>query len=153
MEPIAPTDCFYYLVSRVTLVTTSVLKRELALCGAGTVTPAYLGVLMSLWNEDGLNVVELGRRAGLEPSTMTGLLDRMERDGIVVRQPHPDDRRAQRVSLTNEGTRLRQPVLDAVERTLGKATRGFSERQLATGRTFLRGFLANMQEERRGGDE
>jgi len=95
----------------------------------------------------------LGRRAGLEPSTMTGLLDRMERDGIVVRQPHPDDRRAQLISLTKEGNRLRKPVLEAVERTVGKATRGFSEKQLSTGRDFLRGFLANMQEERRGGDE
>ena len=153
MEPIAPTDCLYYLVSRATLVTTSVLKRELAVSGADTVTPAYLGVLMSLWIEDGLSVVELGRRAGLEPSTMTGLLDRMERDGIVVRQPHPDDRRAQLISLTKEGNRLRKPVLAAVERTVGKATRGFSEKQLSTGRDFLRGFLANMQEERRGGDE
>jgi DNA-binding MarR family transcriptional regulator len=153
MEPIVPTNCLYYLVSRVTLVTTSVLKRELAASGVDAVTPAYLGVLMSLWIEDGLNVVELGRRAGLEPSTMTGLLDRMERDGIVVRQPHPVDRRAQRVSLTKEGNRLRQPVLEAVERTLGKATRGFSEKQLTTAREFLRGFLANMQEERRGGDE
>lgn len=153
MEPIVPTDCFYYLVSRVTLMTTSVLKRELAVAGVDTVTPAYLGVLMALWNEDGLNVVELGRRAGLEPSTMTGLLDRLERDGIVARQPDPADRRAQRIALTAEGRRLRKPVLEAVERTLGKATRGFSQKQLTMGREFLRGFLANMQDARRGGDE
>lgn len=153
MEPINPTDCMYYLISRATLVTTSVLKKELAASGAEAVTPAHLGVLMSLWLEDGLPAVELGRRAGLEPSTMTGLLDRMERDGVVVRRPDPDDRRAQRICLTKEGNRLRGPVLQAVERTLRKATRGFSEAQLARATDFLRGFLANMQEEKRGSDE
>jgi len=153
MEPIAPTDCLYYLISRATLVTTSVLKRELAAAGAHAVTPAYLGVLMALWVEDGLPAVELGRRAGLEPSTMTGLLDRMERDGIVVRQPDPADRRAQRIRLTKTGNGLRGPVLGAVERTLAKATQGFSAAHLSNAKEFLRGFLANMQEEKRGSDE
>ena len=35
----------------------------------GVVRPAYLGVLMSLWQEDGLRLAELGRRVALEPST------------------------------------------------------------------------------------
>jgi len=95
------TDCPYYLVSRATLVITNVLRRELQAAGIEQVKPAYLGVLMSLWVDDSLKVVELGRRAGLEPSTMTGLLDRMERDGLVARTADPADRRAHRTRLTD----------------------------------------------------
>ena len=76
-----PPDCPYYLISRSMLAVTSLLKKGFANEGINTIKPAYLSVLLSLWNEDGLKGNELGRRAGLEPSTMTGLLDRMERDG------------------------------------------------------------------------
>lgn len=153
MEPIRATDCFYYLISRATLLATSLLKKELAAVEVERVKPAYLGVLMTLWNKDGLGAVALGRQAGLEPSTMTGLLDRMERDGIVIRQADPNDRRAQRICLTKEGKRFRQPVLAVVERTLAKASKGVSEADLSVTRNVLRRFLTNVQEERRGSDE
>ena len=97
------TDCPYYLISRATLVVTAALRRGMAEAGVGHVRPAYVGVLMSLWRDDGLKVGELGRRAGLEPSTMTGLLDRMERDGLLERGPDPTDRRALRILLTQKG--------------------------------------------------
>jgi DNA-binding MarR family transcriptional regulator len=100
------TDCPYYLITRASLVTTAHLKRKLAEAGAGQIRPSYLGVLLSLWREDGLRGVELGRRAGLEPSTMTGILDRMERDDLVARRPDPDDRRAHRIHLTGRGRAL-----------------------------------------------
>ena len=110
-----PIDCPYYLISRATLVATAALKRALADAGVGQIRPAYLGVLMSLWKKDGLKMVDLGRRAGLEPSTMTGLLDRMERDDLVVRVPDPDDRRAYRIQLTELGRHVEEPVHRVVE--------------------------------------
>lgn len=142
-EPRDPKDCPYYLVSRSTLAVTAELKDEFAAAGLDAVRPGYLGVLMSLWREDGLNVVELGRRAGVEPSTMTGLLDRMERDGMVVRRADPADRRAQRIYLTDEGKRVRQPVLDAVDRTLARVLAGVSEEDLLRVKQVLRQVLAN----------
>ena len=97
---IDPEECPYYLITRVSLGATAAMKRGFAEAGIGFVRPAYLGSLMSLWREDGLKVIDLGRRAGLEPSTMTGLLDRMERDGLVERRPDPADRRVLKIFLT-----------------------------------------------------
>ena len=85
----SPIDCPYYLISRVTLVVTSALKKGFTEAGVTAVKPAYLGVLLTLWREDGLKVIDLGRKAGLEPSTMTGLLDRMERDTLLYREADP----------------------------------------------------------------
>jgi len=107
--PAVLTDCPYYLVSRTTLLVTAALKRELGAADVERVRPAYLGVLMSLWREDGLIVVELGRRAGLEPSSMTGLLDRMARDGLLRRSPDPADRRVHRIHLTEAGRDAERP--------------------------------------------
>ena len=101
------------------------MKRGFAEAGIGFVRPAYLGSLMSLWREDGLKMIDLGRRAGLEPSTMTGLLDRMERDGLVERRPDPADRRVLKIFLTATGAGIRETVIGIVDSTLaGVLVRG-----------------------------
>jgi DNA-binding MarR family transcriptional regulator len=49
---------------------------------------------------------ELGAVLGLAKSSMTGLVDRTERNGLVRREPDPQDTRAVRVALTPQGSRL-----------------------------------------------
>ena len=44
---------------------------------------------------------------------LTGLVDRAERDGVVVRRPDPSDRRLSRVYLTPKGQRLAEELLPA----------------------------------------
>ncbi|AEH09038.1 MULTISPECIES: MarR family winged helix-turn-helix transcriptional regulator [Protofrankia] len=49
---------------------------------------------------------ELGAILGLAKSSLTGLVDRTERNGLVQREPNPQDSRAVRVGLTPQGGRL-----------------------------------------------
>jgi DNA-binding MarR family transcriptional regulator len=49
-----------------------------------------------------LGPTALARRAGLHPATLTGVLDRLERGGWVVRTPNPSDRRAILVQVIKE---------------------------------------------------
>jgi DNA-binding MarR family transcriptional regulator len=134
-------ECPYYLISRVSLSVTAALKKEFASSGAEQVKPAYLCVLMSLWQQDGLKVIELSKQAGLEPSTMTGLLDRMERDGLVVRSADLNDRRAQRIFLTDSGREVKSPVLDIVERTFDTVFENIAENELSLLKDILRRVL------------
>lgn len=150
MEVIRPTDCLYYLISRATLLATSVLKKELEAAGVPQVRPAYLGVLLALWNQDGLGALELGRRAGLEPSSTTGLLDRMERDELIRREADPGDRRAQRICLTHTGKQSQQKVMEVVDRMLACGSRGVGSDEVARTKEILRQFLSNLQEHKRG---
>ena len=136
-------DCPYYLLTRASLVMTAHLKQAFAAAGAGRIRPAYVGALMCLWREDGQKGVELGRCAGLEPSTMTGLLDRMERDGLVERRPDPGDRRAQRIFLTAEGRRAEAAVSEIVDRTMEETLRDVPEKELRKLKTTLRQILTN----------
>jgi DNA-binding MarR family transcriptional regulator len=140
------TECPYYLVSRVALQVTSALKKGFVAAGVQKVRPAYLGVLMSLWRKDGLKVVELGRKAGLEPSTMTGLIDRMERDGLVARSADPKDRRAQQIRLTALGKDAEAPVQAVVAGVISNVFTGISEEDLDQTKKLLRQVLSNVQE-------
>ncbi len=145
---IDPGECPYYLITRVSLGATAAMKRGFAEAGIGFVRPAYLGSLMSLWREDGLRVIDLGRRAGLEPSTMTGLLDRMERDGLVERRPDPADRRVLKIFLTETGARIRQTVIGIVDGTLLRVLSGVGRGEIDTLKELLRKVLVNVREER-----
>ncbi|QRO02743.1 MarR family transcriptional regulator [Archangium violaceum] len=56
----------------------------------------------------------LARRLLVTPAVITGLLDRLERQGYVRREPEPDDRRRLRMVLTEAGLEVSQQVQQAV---------------------------------------
>lgn len=58
-----------------------------------------------------LTMGELASRMACEASNVTFVVDRLEDGGLVERTPHPDDRRAKRVSLTPAGRALRSRLM------------------------------------------
>lgn len=71
----------------------------------GITYPQYL-VLMVLWEQDDMAVNEIARRLVLETNTVTPLLQRMEKQKILVRRADRNDRRRVIVSLTPHGREL-----------------------------------------------
>ncbi|GEO85364.1 MULTISPECIES: MarR family winged helix-turn-helix transcriptional regulator [Alphaproteobacteria] len=72
-----------------------------------------LPVLIELWNEEGLTQKQLLERVDIEQATMANTLSRMERDGLIKRHPHPSDRRAQVIFLTDKARDLEHEALAA----------------------------------------
>src|SRR5215475_6094376 len=62
--------------------------------------------------ERGLRLSDLGRRLFIRPPSVTGIVDRLERMGLVSREVESDDQRAKRVALTDRGRRLVHRVLE-----------------------------------------
>lgn len=69
-------------------------------------TPPQADVLFSLGNTDGLTCKELGERTLITKGTLTGVLDRMESKGLILRRPSPKDRRSKRILLSASGERM-----------------------------------------------
>ena len=61
-------------------------------------------VLQCLGLEGEQSIAAIGQRLGLSPSTMTGLVDRLEEQGHVRRRPHPSDRRVTVLALSRKGS-------------------------------------------------
>ena len=76
-------------------------------------TPGEANALACFGDADALPVRELVRSTGQRPSTLTGVLDRLERRGLLERAQRPGDRRALQVELTAEGKRARAAVAQA----------------------------------------
>lgn len=102
-----------FYLSRASWAMSRYLKSRLRLNGLREVQVGFIGVLMALDKRDGQRLTELGQSVSLEKSTMTGLIDRMERAKLVRRQTNPEDRRAYRVCLTERG-RLVAPTLRGI---------------------------------------
>src|SRR5512140_1299930 len=60
-------------------------------------------VIQSLGLEGNRPIAAIGQQLGLTPSTMTGLVDRLEEQGFLRRERHPRDRRATVLRLTRKG--------------------------------------------------
>ena len=69
--------------------------------------PQYL-VLLQLWEKDGQSVSELGGPLFLDSGTLTPLLKRMEKAGLVSRSRDKIDERLVRVVLTPKGSAMRE---------------------------------------------
>ena len=83
-------------------------------------------VLIELWRDDGLRGGELAERLGVEPPTVTKMLRRLERCGLVSRRQDREDARSFRVYLTDEGRSLEEPVARCWERVEETAFAGMS---------------------------
>ncbi|CAM5572183.1 hypothetical protein GCM10010222_31360 [Streptomyces tanashiensis] len=70
-------------------------------------------MMMRLWDCGAVRQSELIQSLGLDPSTVTKMLQRMEQCGYVRRSPDPADRRAVLVAATEEGLALRAGVENA----------------------------------------
>ena len=79
----------------------------------GITYPQYL-VLMVLWEKDNLLVNDIAHRLLLETNTITPLLQRMEKLGIVVRQRGNKDKRQQIVSLTEKGRAMEEQAFNTI---------------------------------------
>ena len=83
-------------------------------------TPQQFGILAFLWIEDGLSQSELSTRSQIDRTTMGGIIDRLEKEGLVERTDHPEDRRAFQVFLTAKGRSMEDELCAAADHVLEK---------------------------------
>jgi DNA-binding MarR family transcriptional regulator len=101
--------------------------------------------IRTLLEEDGITQVELSDRVGMEPATVTVVLDTLEDLGIVVREPHPSDRRKTNVFLTTKGRRMKGDVLESVAISNKVALKGISAAEFERFRKTLAQMIANVE--------
>ncbi|MCU1396860.1 MAG: Transcriptional regulator, MarR family [Ilumatobacteraceae bacterium] len=76
------------------------------------ITHAQVKLLMQL--DQPLRLCDLATLQECDPSSVTALVQRLERDGLVQRDVDPTDARARRIRISAKGKRLRQKFLDAM---------------------------------------
>jgi DNA-binding MarR family transcriptional regulator len=89
-----------YLISRCGMYATRHFAERMETIG---LTPRMWGALNVLDAEGAVSQQQLGAAIGMDPSSMVGTIDELESRGLVQRRPHPSDRRAHALHLTDAG--------------------------------------------------
>jgi DNA-binding MarR family transcriptional regulator len=105
-------------IAQTSFATTAVLTRAAAEHDLSLTQLRVLAVLRGRR----LRMSTLADHLGLERSTLSGLIDRAQRRGLVQRSPSPDDRRVVEVALTRAGVALAARVTGDVSRELAPLT-------------------------------
>ena len=88
-------------------------------------------------SRDGLKMSELSRRLMVTGGNVTGLADQLEADGLLAREPVPDDRRATRVRLTASGRRRFAEMARAHEDWIATLMQSLTREEVAQLRSLL----------------
>jgi len=105
------------------------------------VTPAQAGILFLLSEKDGRTMSELSQILSIDNSTITGLVDRLEKMGLVRRKASPSDRRASHVHVNPEGIEEMNKAKRIVRKVNQEIKNGFTVEELESFKKILRSFF------------
>ena len=134
-------DDLGFLLAKAAQHWNELLAERFADAGYGDVSPSYGSVLLPLFEEDGLRLGELARRARLSKQTMTELVRRLERDGLVERRPDPRDGRAALVCLTPRARGFEPVAAEVLSELDGRVRSLLDDAQVGALKAALRKLL------------
>lgn len=108
-------------------------------------TPEQWGALLVLFNGDALTQQQLGEQLYLEKSSVSRLVDGLERRGWVSRTRNPGDGRNKLVSLRPKALAVADRCADIARDVLEVAQRGLSEEERLACQSFLVRIIENLE--------
>lgn len=137
-----PLDSYLpYLLNRAGARIAAAFNAEMRQIGASL---QVWRVLAALREQDGRRMGDLSKTTSIEVSTLTRLVDNMEKDGLVARRREAGDARAIALHVTASGRRLTQRILPIAERYEAVALEGFTAPETKVLKKALRRLYDNM---------
>ncbi|MDI3481913.1 MAG: MarR family transcriptional regulator, organic hydroperoxide resistance regulator [Tepidanaerobacteraceae bacterium] len=102
--------------------------------------------LYYLGKYEGINQKDLAKKMNIKGSTVARLLDRMEKEGAVIRQVDPQDRRIIRLKLTEKGRELRERFLPECEKMTENFARGITHEEIEIFTRVLKKMMDNIKD-------
>lgn len=108
------------------------------------INPAQGRILFALWQNDGVSIQELARRTSLGKTTLTSMLDRLEKAGFLTRIPSREDRREVLIKLTEKDRALRDLYAEVSREMADLFYAGFTNKEIEKFEAYLRRILENL---------
>jgi DNA-binding MarR family transcriptional regulator len=136
-----------FLIAKVHQTGGRIFNRLLKQHGLGDINSGQGRILFVLWQKDDISISELSAATQLEKSTLTAMLDRLEKDGLVERVPSPSDRRSIIIRATPKNHALEKRYM-AVSRKMNEIFyHGLTEKEINAFENRLETILENLVRE------
>ena len=103
-------------------------------------------IIFALWGKDGVPIKTLCEKTSLDKSTLTGIIDRLERDGYIERKPSQTDKRSTLICLTGKEQECAKHVQKVSNQMNKIFYKGFSDEEIIKFDSMLERILANCKE-------
>ena len=134
-----------FLITKIHQLSGRIFARQLRAHGIHEINPAQGRILFVLWENDGIAIEQLAKRTQLSKSTLTSMLDRLEADGFLVREPSLADRRKILIRRTAKDRALQQVYLAVSAEMIALFYQGLSEAEIDRFEADLQRILANLE--------
>ena len=134
------------LISQIHQISQRVWYDVLRHNGLSDLAGARGRVIFALWNEDNIPIKKLVEKTSLDKATLTGIIDRLERDGYVKRTPSPDDKRATLISRTGKDEIFKSKIPEVSKQQNKLFYKGFSTSEIKEFEEYLKRILQNCKE-------
>ena len=109
------------------------------------ITPEQWGVMSALWEHEGVHQSLLAARTAKDRHNVTRILHLLERDGFIRREQDVEDRRLQKVYVTDEGKAMKARLVTIVTDFLQEALNGLTQEDLEAMKRILDTVVENVE--------
>lgn len=134
------------LISQVHQVCQRVWYAVLSNNGLEELAGARGRVIFALWNEDNIPIKKLVEKTSLDKATLTGIIDRLERDGFVKRIQSSEDKRVTLISRTGKDEIFKTKIPKVSDEQNSLFYKDFSPDEIEEFENYLKRILKNCKE-------
>lgn len=119
-----------FQISKIKQLGDRVFEKILTAQGIEAFNGAQGRILYVLWQEDGVPIKTIAERCGLAITSLTTMLERMEKTGLIIRQQDSGDKRKTLIFLTDKAKALKEDYDAISDRMSAVFYQGFTEEEI-----------------------
>jgi DNA-binding MarR family transcriptional regulator len=134
-----------FLIAKIHQLSGRIFSQLLKESKITEINPAQGRILFVLWQRDGIFIQELAKQTSLGKSTLTSMLDRLERTGFIKRVSSPKDRRKILIYRTEKDKSFQDLYLQVSQRMTNIYYANFLEEEITQFENYLSRILTNLK--------
>lgn len=134
-----------FQISKIKQLGDRVFEKILTVQGIEAFNGAQGRILYVLWQEDGVPIKTIAERCGLAITSLTTMLERMEKSGLIIRQQDSGDKRKTLIFLTDKAKALKEDYDAVSDRMSTIFYQGFTEEEIRNFEEHLERIRLNLE--------
>lgn len=134
-----------FQISKIKQLGDRVFEKILTAQGIEAFNGAQGRILYVLWQEDGVPIKTIAERCGLAITSLTTMLERMEKSGLIIRQQDSGDKRKTLIFLTDKAKALKEDYDAVSDRMSTIFYQGFTEEEIRNFEEHLERIHLNLE--------
>ena len=134
-----------FQISKIKQLGDRVFEKILTAQGIEAFNGAQGRILYVLWQEDGVSIKTIAERCGLAITSLTTMLERMEKSGLIIRQQDSGDKRKTLIFLTDKAKALKEDYDAVSDRMSTIFYQGFTEEEIRNFEEHLERIRLNLE--------